>query len=210
MPERYPPFIARVVVPFFEAIFAIWTRILTLRLSPLSCKGKALVPREGGLIILSNHLSDIDPVMLQWACPRPIHFMAKHELFDYKFIGSMLRLFQSFPVKRNTADRNAIKFAVGLAKMGEVVGMFPEGELSETGELLPLLPGAALIIRQAGVPAICCRLEGTNSIIRYGRTVPNFNPGAKLSARWSEPRDLTGLSNEEVLAWIQANIGPEA
>ncbi|RYG39588.1 1-acyl-sn-glycerol-3-phosphate acyltransferase [bacterium] len=209
VPERYPPFIARVVVPVFETIFSNWTRLLTLRLNPLSVKSSGLVPREGGLIILSNHLADIDPIMIQWACPRPIHFMGKQELFDMKVIGYFMRLFQSFPIKRNTADRNAIKTAIALAKMGEVVAMFPEGELSETGELRPLLPGAALIIRQAGVLAICCHLEGTNSILPYGKTSPVFNPGAKLSARWSEPRDLSGFSNEDIMEWVKANIGPD-
>lgn len=204
--ERFPPFTVKVVVPIFLAIFSALVRLLTLRLSPISVRGSALVPKEGGLIVLCNHLADLDPIMLQFASPRPIHFMAKADLFDWKVIGPILRYVKSFPVKRGQPDRTAIKTAIALAKAGEVVGIFPEGELSATGELLPLLPGVSLIIRQAGVPAICCRIDGTQLLMPYGQTVPRFRPGAKLTARWSEARDLSGLSAEEIMAWATANL----
>lgn len=181
-------------------------RIMTFSLNPLSVRGRALVPREGGLIVLSNHLADLDPLLLQYASPRPVRFMAKADLFELKVIGSILRYVQAFPVKRGQPDRGALKYAIALAKAGEVVIIFPEGELSATGELLPLLPGAGLIIRQAGVPAICCRIDGTNLLLPYGQTVPRFRLGAKLTARWSEARNLSGYSNDEILEWIRANL----
>ena len=74
--------------------------------------------------------------------------MAKSELFDMKIIGKMIRCFQGFPVKRGEPDRASMRHAIELLKMGEVVAVFPEGQLSEDGELQELKAGVALIVRQ--------------------------------------------------------------
>jgi len=90
---------------------------------------------------------------------------------------------------------------------GEAVGIFPEGQLSEDGELQEIKGGVALIIRMApGVPVICCGLKDTNKIIPYGKIVPR--PAFKrIDVTWGEPRSFAkGTSVEEITGWIEGQL----
>ncbi|MBS1702286.1 MAG: 1-acyl-sn-glycerol-3-phosphate acyltransferase [Armatimonadetes bacterium] len=179
--------------------------LLTL-LGPLRFRGWNRVPRKGGLIILCNHLADCDPVVLQAACPRGIQFMSKSELWDMKVVGPMMKWWGAFPVKRGEPDRASLRIAAELAKGGAAVGIFPEGQLSEDGLLQEIKPGAALIIRMAGVPVICCGLRNTNRILPYGKLVPR--PAfAWVSANWGEVREFSKESTtEEIVAWAESEF----
>jgi len=176
-------------------------------LGPVKVIGAYRVPKKGGVLILANHLADIDPVVLQSSCPRAMHFMAKSELFEMPFVGRMQRAFGSFPVNRGAPDRAALKLSAALMNDGEAVGIFPEGQLSEDGELQEIKGGVALIIRMApGVPVICCGLKDTNKIIPYGKIVPR--PAFKrIDVTWGEPRSFAkGTSVEEITGWIEGQL----
>ncbi len=146
--------------------------VLLTILGPFRVKGSFQVPRSGGVLLLANHISDVDPVVVQAACRRHIFFMAKSELFEGRVLGGIIRWFQAFPVRRGEPDRASIRLAVKLLKNGQVVCVFPEGRLSETGKMLPLLPGVVLIARMANVPVVPCGITGTTRIMPYGKTTP--------------------------------------
>src|SRR5579862_9660938 len=153
--KPYPAWNRYVVMPVCKTL----CRILFWLLGPIKSIGAYRVPKKGPVLILSNHLADVDPIVVQVACHRAVHFMAKSELFEMRLIGRIIRWFQAFPVKRGEPDRAAMRHAIDLLKMGEAVCVFPEGQLSEDGELQELKPGIALIVRQAADPSlsvICC------------------------------------------------------
>lgn len=206
MPEthvnRQHPFFTAVMLPLAE--FLSW--ILFTALGPTRIFGRRKVPKSGGVLILANHRADVDPILVQIACPRPVYFMAKSELFEMPILGRVIRGFRAFPVKRGEPDRDAIKRAVALLQAGECVCVFPEGELSETGEMLPLKPGVALIVRMAQVPVICLGLRNTNRILPYGAVVPR--PALRwVEARWGETRSFDAhVKSEEFLAWADAEL----
>ena len=180
--------------------------LLFLVLGPLRFQNRRLVPKSGGLLILANHLADVDPVVVQLACPRPIHFMAKSELFEMPILKHIIRAFGAFPVKRGEADRASIKRAVQLLRKGEVVCVFPEGQLSESGELQELKPGIALMARMAECQVICCRLRNTNRIMPYGSVIPR--PSFRFTpATWSEPTRF-GKDSEaaEIVSWAESRL----
>lgn len=175
-------------------------------LGPCRTYGAKRVPRKGGLIVIANHLSDCDPVILQGASPRAIQFMGKSELFTMKVVGPILKWWGSFPVKRGAPDRNSLRLAAELAKSGRTVGVFPEGQLSTDGKLQEIKPGAALIIKMAKVPVICCGLQRTNKIIPYGSTIARPSLGW-VTARWGEAREFgEETSNEEIVAWMESQL----
>ena len=196
--------------PLFRRVFFPLCRllagILLFFLGPASVRGKYRVPRNGGLLILSNHLADLDPALVQVACPRPIHFMAKSELFEMRVLGPFVRWYKAFPVRRGEPDREALKTAIAYLKAGEAVCVFPEGELSETGELLPLKAGVGLIARMAGVPAICVGIKNTNRALPYGSLIPR--PAVRfLEALWGQPRVFNKqVDIETFLAWAEAEL----
>jgi 1-acyl-sn-glycerol-3-phosphate acyltransferase len=175
-------------------------------LGPIRAVGKYRVPKEGGVLILANHLADVDPPVVQVTCPRPIHFMAKSELFDMPILGPLVALFGGFPVKRGEPDRASIKRAVQLLRAGEVVCVFPEGELSKDGELQELKPGIALLARMAECQVICCGLRNTNRIMPYGKFVPR--PSWRTTwAVWGEPKQFSKtVEAEEIVAWATGQL----
>lgn len=176
-----------------------------LLFGPVKVRGRGNVPRSGGLLVAANHRSDCDPAVVGHALPRPTYFMAKEELFRVPVLGPIIRAFRAFPVKRGTPDRAAIRSAVELLKRGECVVMFPEGQLSEDGNLQPILPGALLIARMAAVPVVCCGLRGTERIIPFGKVLPRPALGG-VSASFGEPRTLTGVGESDALGWIAAEF----
>lgn len=124
-------------------------------------QGRENIPTKGPFILAANHLSKWDPPILACSIPRDVHFMAKEELFKIPLFSTLITHLHAFPVKRGRMDRNALKLSAKLLAEGEVLGLFPEGTRSKTGELLPLQQGAALFALRAGVPIIPVGLAGT-------------------------------------------------
>lgn len=102
-------------------------------------------PMTGGLLVVSNHLHNADPILINAAFPRPLHFMAKKEVFGVPVIRTIVRAVGTFPVDRGKADRSAIKRAQALLAHGIAVGVFPEGTRSITRSLQRAHPGAGLL-----------------------------------------------------------------
>ncbi|MCL4425061.1 MAG: 1-acyl-sn-glycerol-3-phosphate acyltransferase [Firmicutes bacterium] len=119
---------------FFHLFFLGW-----------KAEGLANLPQEGAVILYSNHISWWDPPLVGCVVKRPVCFMAKEELFRIPIIGQVLPLLGAFPVRRGTADRAAIRRALEILKEGRVLGIFPEGTRSKSGQLQKAEPGTALL-----------------------------------------------------------------
>lgn len=127
------------------------------------------LPREGAVLLASNHLSNIDPFFIGVACPRQVHFMAKAELWKVGALGRAVEALGGFAVRRGEADRESIRQALGYLKRGAVVGVFPEGHRQPEGCLGQPQAGAALLALQPGVTTVPVALTGTNRILANGR-----------------------------------------
>ena len=126
--------------------------------------GRENVPREGALIVVSNHLNNADPPILgAGIARRRIRFMAKVELFKLPF-GAIVRLWDAFPVRRFESDIGAMLTAERILKRGGAIGMFPEGHRSRTGYMGELHPGTAMIALRSGATVLPCALTGTERL----------------------------------------------
>jgi 1-acyl-sn-glycerol-3-phosphate acyltransferase len=191
---------------FWYPICRVLIGLITLILGPFSIRGWGRVPKKGGLLILANHLADYDPILIQVGCRRRIRFMGKSELFSMRVLGQLMKWGGAFPVKRGEPDRDALKKAVRLLKGGETVCVFPEGQLSETGELQPLKPGVGLIAKMAGVPVICCGIRNTQHVVPYGSLVPR--PGFHvLHVNWGEAKQFSKEDDvDAILQWTESQL----
>jgi len=128
--------------------------------------GLANLPVQGGLVIVSNHTSYWDPIVVGCAMNRRVNYMAKEELFHIPVFRNIITAMAAFPIKRNQSDRAAIRKALQFLNEGQIVGVFPEGTRNATGELLAPQLGAAMLALKAGVPILPVGLIGTRGIIR--------------------------------------------
>jgi acyl-[acyl-carrier-protein]-phospholipid O-acyltransferase/long-chain-fatty-acid--[acyl-carrier-protein] ligase len=134
------------------------------RVTPI---GLEELPATGGVLLLPNHISYVDAVILQLACPRPIRFLVYDQIYQSVFLRWGLRLLGAIPISPKKA-RAAIESAVNALAHGEVVCLFPEGALTRTAALQKLNRGYELIARKARVPVMPVWLENVwGSVFSY-------------------------------------------
>ena len=109
---------------------------------------------RGRGILISNHFSLGDPIRLAMVAPRPVHFMAKQELFDTPLKHVLLSMMLAFPVYRKQADMLSLKQAMTVLEHNHIFGIFPEGRRSLTGELDSFEKGAAFLALRCNSPII--------------------------------------------------------
>jgi len=144
------------------------TLLLLNALGGLYVQGEENVPATGPVLMVSNHISYLDPVSIGDASPRRVVFMAKAELFKNPALGFLLRGVDSFPVRRGEADRGAFKTTLTMLEEGRVVCIFPEGTRSLDGTLREAEPGAALFAMKIGCPIVPVFVTGTDKMLGRG------------------------------------------
>jgi 1-acyl-sn-glycerol-3-phosphate acyltransferase len=166
-------------------------------------RGLPLAPHEGAVLV-SNHRSSIDPFFVQVIAYRDVHWMVAKEYCDHPAFGWFLRIMEVIPTNRGGIDTAATKLVIRYLKEGKVVGMFPEGRINMTDELLlPARPGAAMAALKAGVPIVPCYIEGSP----YDRTPWSpFFMSARVRVRFGDPIDLSYYADRADDREVQAEI----
>lgn len=137
-------------------------------------KGRERIPRQGGLVVASNHVSFWDPLLVGSACARELHYLAKDELFETPLLGPLIRSVNGIPIRRGVADIGGLSRAIECLKRREALLMFPEGSRMRDGELHPARPGVGMMAFQADVPVVPCFISGSNrpgKWLRFGSRV---------------------------------------
>ena len=154
-------------------------------------EGKENVPREGGVIVASNHLSFIDSFAIPLASPRQVRFLAKEEYWTGSGLGGALRkgFFTAVgmvPVNRHspTAAQESLDTALEVLKAGDAFGIYPEGTRSRDGKLYRGRTGVAWLALTAQVPVVPVGLIGTEDIQPVGASFPRL---AKVTVRFGKP-----------------------
>ena len=196
---------------------AAWYRVLRVffwvvfhTLWPLRIKGVENVPREGAAIIVCNHLSLVDPFVVGYGANRLVSFMGKEELFSTPVVGFLIRKVGAFPVDRSRRDPTSMRVALTVLKEGELLGMFPEGTRSTSGEMLEMRTGAARLAARTRTPIIPASVHNTNKgmppgkMIRPARIGITFGPSFELTELYD--RNDKGEAMERALATIKERI----
>ncbi|NTW05588.1 MAG: 1-acyl-sn-glycerol-3-phosphate acyltransferase [Peptococcaceae bacterium] len=149
-------------------------RVVLILVRRLEINGLENVPVKGGLVVVSNHRSYWDPMIVGCSLPknRQVFFMAKEELFKVPILRNAIKWAGAFPVRRMGADRSAIRTALNHLISGRVVGIFPEGTRSKTDQLLEPQIGMAMLSTKAGVPILPVAVVGSKGI--FGKVVVNI------------------------------------
>ncbi|MGF1430680.1 lysophospholipid acyltransferase family protein [Kitasatospora sp. LaBMicrA B282] len=173
-------------------------------------EGLANVPRKGGVILASNHLSFVDSVVIPLTAPRPISFLAKAEYFTGSgFKGRLSKAaFQAIdavPVQRGEVHlaQAALDSALAILEDGKAFGIYPEGTRSLDGRLYRGKTGVAWLALTAGVPVVPVALEGTEAILPVGRKRPRLR---KVTVRFGEPLDFSELHGQARSARVRREV----
>lgn len=158
--------------------------------------GAEHVPKKGGFLVVSNHASNFDPVILSCCMGRPVSYMAKEELFRIPILKTAIEIYGSYPVKRGQAGSSAVKAALEYLENGWGAGVFIGGTRTADGKITAPKAGAALIAARAQVPVVPVSLWGTEKIEVKGQKLPAAVP---LTMRIGEALPPPASTNRALL-----------
>lgn len=161
------------------------------------------VPLSGGVLLLSNHQSFVDPAFIASKLPRKLSFLARSGLFDPIVFGWLIRQLNAFPVKQGKGDVGAMKQSIALLQQGKALLMFPEGQRTADGRMQEIAPGAALIVKRAKVPIVPVAIEGAFAVWPKHRLLPRTG---KVRINFGKPVMMHHLDSRAIIPEIDREI----
>ncbi|MDR2676802.1 MAG: 1-acyl-sn-glycerol-3-phosphate acyltransferase [Endomicrobium sp.] len=133
------------------------------------------IPKIGGAIIVSRHVSFFDPPLVGSSIRRPLYFMAKKELFYIPILGWIIKRTNAFPVNRSTSyDITALRNAVSLLKAGSLLLIFPEGTRSKNSKVDVIKAGIGMMACNAQVPLIPVKIDNVDVMLKFNKIVIKY------------------------------------
>jgi len=200
------------------ALVRLLARTMIKKWLQVNVSGREHLPRQGAAILLGNHSSFLDAIILAAITDRNIWFMAKNSEYKGRFMTWFLGLAKSFPVRRYTVDVQAVRNAIRVVQSGHILGIFPEGERNWDNRLLPFKRGTMRLVLALGVPIIPVGISGAYGLMprwthRISRVPVHVRFGAPVHI---EPVPIAAQSEEDIAAVaeklrgsIQALIQPD-
>jgi len=171
-------------------------RALAWALFGVSTHGFERIPR-GPAVIVANHASWLDPIILPLVMPRKPAVLAMAELWRMPGVGLVMRAYGrlAIPLRRAGVDTRALKRALAVLREGRLLIVFPEGAISPDGTLRPFQRGAALLAARGTAPLLPVALLGTRDALPLDRVLPRRQ---RITVRVGTPIPVTGTAPEEL------------
>lgn len=190
-PSRRPE--DRAVVQILRAVDVCFSRLY----HRITVKRPQRLPREGAAILVCNHTSGLDPMLIQSVCPRSIVWMMAREYYEIKALKWFFQIIGAIPVDRSGRDLAATRAALRALQEGRILGLFPEGRIETTTELLPFQTGVAMMAIKTGADIYPVYLDGTqrgkkmvDAFKFRNHATLTFGPVLKLSQRGTSKEEL--------------------
>ncbi|HYM70685.1 MAG TPA: lysophospholipid acyltransferase family protein [bacterium] len=182
----------------------------------MSTVGIDRIPARGPAVVVANHVSWLDPIILPLVMPRKPAVLAMAELWRMPGVSLVMRAYGplAIPIRRGTVDTTALRRALAALRNGRLLIIFPEGGISPDGRLRPFQRGAALLAARAGAPLVPVAIVGTNEALPLDRMVPRFRRivvrvGQSITVGGDTPEDLD-RANAEAASQIATLATPAA
>ena len=186
----------RLILRLFQALDVCYARVY----HRLHVRAPPRLPRDGAAILVSNHTSGLDPLLIQAVCPRLIVWMVAQEYVELPALSGIFRMIEAIPVGRDGRDMAATRQALRALSDGRILGVFPEGRIERTRELLPFQTGVALMALKTRLPIHPVYVDGTQRGQPMGRAflhrqqaVVTFGRPLRLHEEFSA-KDLDGAT----------------
>lgn len=138
--------------------------------------GAKRVPESGAVLLLSNHQSNLDPVLIGMSCHRQLNYLARQTLFDNRPLSMLMSSLNAIPIDRDGTGLGGIKETMKRLKRGEVVVLFPEGTRTPDGEVRRLKPGFCTLARRCQVTLLPMAIDGAFDAWPRGTPLPAPHP----------------------------------
>ncbi|MCX7643215.1 MAG: 1-acyl-sn-glycerol-3-phosphate acyltransferase [Armatimonadetes bacterium] len=171
--------------------------------------GAENIPQSGGVLIVSNHPTYLDPILLAIYSPRPLSFVAKRPLFYLPIVRTFLWLTDCIPVEQDAPDRRALRLSIRKLRDGDALVIFPEGTRSDHGKLRQFQLGPAMIAAEAQVPIVPCGLAGFYEAWRMEAPIPKPAPVAIVFGKPFKPKLSPDAPRRETLLQITEQMRSE-
>ncbi len=170
------------------------------------CTGIRNIPPKGGVLLVSNHQSVIDPPMVGISSPRPVNALSRETLFRIPVLGWLISSLDAIPVDREGMGLGGLRESLRRLKRGEVVLVFPEGTRTSDGEIGPFRPGFTALAARSGAAILPVAIEGAFDVWPRGRRFPRLGRihvcyGPPISAEEIRQQD-----QRELLAEVQRRV----
>lgn len=179
-------------VPEFAFRFVVW--MLSHSMYRVSHKNLDLIPDEGPAVLVCNHVSFVDALLIAGACRRPLRFVMDYQIFKSPFLGPIFRLAKAIPIAPRHKDEaiytQAFDSIARELEQGEVVCIFPEGKLTKTGEINEFKNGIETILERTPVPVITVAMQGLWGSFFSNKDGPAFSQIPKRF--WSKVNIIAG------------------
>jgi len=163
------------------------------------------LPEQGGAVVVGNHVSGLDPMLMIAASPRPLRFLVAREEYDRWYLTWLFRLAGCIPVERESNPRAAFYAARRAIENGEVVALFPQGRILKRGEsMVRLKRGAVALAKMTGVPLYPMRIDGVRG---QGLAVAAALVPGKVRITTFEPIDTRVVDEQEILRQLSLWFG---
>jgi 1-acyl-sn-glycerol-3-phosphate acyltransferase len=150
--------------PVFRVLRLLVRQIIRLAF-PIRVQGLENLPESGPAVVVGNHTSFIDGIVLEVFPARLIRFMTKNSQYKGRLVTWFLTQAGTFPVRRYTIDAQAVRNAIRVVRQGHLLGVFPEGERSWDGRMLPFKRGAIRLLLTLGVPVVPVGVSGAYGLM---------------------------------------------
>src|SRR3954447_25154353 len=196
--ERGPlPIVYWIVRAVLQPFFHLYFRLGRHRLDH--------IPSEGPVLVAANHRSFSDPFVIGTCLRRPLHFVAKVELFDKRWKAWILLALGAFPIKRGESDEEAMETARVILERGGAVGIFPEGTRVRPGPLGEPRSGAGRLALETGAPVIPVAISGTEDI-RAGWRIRPRRVTVRCGSAMTFPRPVDGTASEDLAREVTRRV----
>lgn len=186
----------RMAMPVFRA--ALWPR------HRITVSGREHFPREGPVLVLSNHVASLDPITLILASGRPIHFMATRSLMQEPGLSRIMQFAAVVPRSKFVSDTTSVRQLKAWRDLGSAVGLFPEGERTWDGRGLKMVPGIEKLVRLMRAPVVTARIiNAYRQAPRWGEKMRTGRVHVELDPPREFPRK-TPMA--EVRAYLEERI----
>lgn len=184
----------------------LYCRIYASAVLTIRCGGRENIPATGGALIIANHQSQLDPILMGLAFNRRLNYIARQSLFRFAPFRWLIQSLDAIPIDREGIGLAGLKETLRRLKRGEMVLIFPEGTRTEDGEIGTLKPGFLSVAKRAGVPLLPVVVEGAYESWPKGQALPRprviqVEIGLPLSSE-----QLGQMSEAEVMAELDGRL----